>query len=242
MKIVALIPCRYESKRFPGKALALINNIPMMWHVYKQSEKSKYIDEVYIVTDDNRILKKCLEYNLKCILSKKNHLNGTDRIAECISKIKSDIYVNVQGDEPLISPLSINAVIKELIKNKDPKILATNAFHKIKNKKDIFNKNIVKTIFDKNKKALSFSRYPIPFSKKRNIIYYRQIGLYAFNKKGLGIFNKLKPGLIEKNETVEMFRIIENGYNIKMVEVLNSSISVDTPRDLKKIKRYFKKS
>ena len=88
MKIIALIPCRYESKRFPGKALALINNKPMMWHVYKQSEKSKYINEIYIVTDDTRILNACSKYNLKCILSKKKHLNGTDRIAECILKIK----------------------------------------------------------------------------------------------------------------------------------------------------------
>ena len=240
MKIIALIPCRYRSKRFPGKSLALIKKKPMMWHVYRQSQKSKLVDQTFIVTDDKRIYDKCIELKLNCIMSKKNHINGTDRIAECIKYVNADIYVNVQGDEPLISPIAINSVINKLIKNKNPNIIATNGFHKIKNNNDIKNPNIIKTTFDKNKKVISFSRNVIPFSYSKNFQYYRQVGLYAFTKKGLAIFNRLKPKILEKTETVEMFRIIENGYSVQMVDVKKPSISVDTPSDLKKIKKIIK--
>ena len=114
MNIIAIIPCRFRSKRFPGKPLALINGYPLMWYSYNQSLKSKYIKAAYIATDDLRIKKECIKLGLNCLMTKKTHLNGTDRIAECIKKVKADIYVNVQGDEPLINPNSINAVIKKL--------------------------------------------------------------------------------------------------------------------------------
>ena len=235
MKIIAIIPCRYNSKRFPGKALALINGYPMMWHVYHQTMKSKFVKKVIIATDDKRIQKKCEKYNLNCIMTKNNHLNGTERIAECAKKIAADIYVNVQGDEPMIDPKSIDLVIKKLINN-NQNILATNAYHVIKNKKDIKDSNVVKTIFDKNYIAMAYSRNPIPYSKNKDYKYFRQIGLYAFTKKGIFLFSKLKSGPIEKNETVEMYRIIENGFSIRMVEVKKITKSVDTIKDLKEVR------
>ena len=237
MKIIAIIPCRYQSKRFPGKSLALINKYPMMWHVYNQTLKSRYIQNTYIATDDKRIYKKCQELSLNYILTKKTHLNGTDRIAECAKKIYADIYVNVQGDEPLIDPKTIDKVVKNLIYNKNNKVLATNAYHVITNKKDIEDKNVVKTIIDKNNNALAFSRNAIPFSINKNHKYYRQIGLYAFTKKGINLFSKLKSGILEKNETVEMYRITENGFLVNMVKVNKSSKSVDTKNDLRIIKK-----
>ena len=240
MKIIAIIPCRYNSKRFPGKSLALIKKYPMMWHVYHQALKSKYIQKTYIATDDKRICKKCKELNLNFIMTKKTHLNGTDRIAECAKKIYSDIYVNVQGDEPLIDPTTIDKVVKNLIYNKNKKVLATNAYHVITNNKDIEDKNIIKTIIDNNNNALAFSRNAIPFTKNKNHKFYRQIGLYAFTKKGISLFSKLKSSTLEKNETVEMYRIIENSYLVKMIKVNKSSKSVDTKSDLRIIRKLIK--
>ena len=239
MNIVAIIPCRFRSKRFPGKPLALIKGYPLMWYSYNQSLKSKYIKAAYIATDDLRIKKECIKFGLNCLMTKKTHLNGTDRIAECIKKVKADIYVNVQGDEPLINPNSINAVIKKLLCSKNKKILATNAYHIINDRKDISDTNVIKTIFDKDENALAFSRNIIPYNKYDKI-YFRQIGLYAFTQNGLSIFAKLKHGPLEKSETIEMYRILENGYSVKMVKVKDYSKSVDTPQDLEDVKKIIK--
>lgn len=240
MKIIAIIPCRYSSKRFPGKALASINGYPMMWHVYNQATKSRFVSKVIIATDDKRIKKKCGEFDLNCMMTKKNHLNGTERIAECAKKITADIYVNVQGDEPMINPESIDLVIEKLININNPNTLATNAFHLIKDRKDIEDHNVVKTIFDKNYNVLAYSRNPIPYSKNKNFKYFRQIGLYAFTRKGILLFGKMKSGQIEKNETIEMYRIIENSFTVKMVRVKSATKSVDTIKDLKEVRRLIK--
>ncbi len=240
MKIVAIIPCRYNSKRFPGKSLALINGFPIMWHVYNQSMKSKFVQESYIATDDKRIKKKCDELEINCLMTSKKHHNGTERIAECVRKINADIYVNVQGDEPMISPQSIDKVVKGLVNIKDKNILATNAFHLIKEKKEIFDTNVIKTIFDKKLNALAFSRNPIPYSKDTKQNFWRQIGLYAFKKNGLILFSKMKPGPLELIETIEMYRLIENSYKIKMIKVNDVSKSVDNLKDLKEVRRLMK--
>ena len=166
--------------------------------------------------------------------------NFSDRIAECAKKIYSNIYVNVQGDEPLIDPKTIDKVVKNLIYNKNKKVLATNAYHVITNNKDIEDKNVIKTIIDNNNNALAFSRNAIPFTKNKNHKFYRQIGLYAFTKKGISLFSKLKSSTLEKNEAVEMYRIIENSYLVKMIKVDKSSKSVDTKSDLRIIRKLIK--
>ena len=234
-KVIALIPCRYESTRFKGKPLALICGKPMMYHVYKTTISSNYIDDAFIITNNLEIREKCKQLGMNVLFSKKNHETGTDRIAEFAVKIKSDFVINVQGDEPMIKKKSIDTLIKSMLDPKNKKYDAFNGYHIIKDKKDVYNENIVKTIFKEDKELIYFSRQPIPSNSIQQ--YNRQIGLYGFKKKAILIFNKKKPKKFEKSERVEMLRLLENSCKILMVKINDVSKSVDTPSDLKIVKR-----
>jgi 3-deoxy-manno-octulosonate cytidylyltransferase (CMP-KDO synthetase) len=237
MKIVGIIPCRYKSLRFPGKPLAIIAGKPMMWHVYQRALESNSLDEVYIATDDKRIKDSADSLGLNVLMTNSRHLTGTDRIAEASQYIDSEYFVNIQGDEPLINPDAIRAVSDEILcHSSSSPIKAVNAFSILKNKDDVEDSNVVKVITDINNNALAYSRHPIPYSKLENTIFYRQLGLYSFTKEALNIFIQSRPGVLEKCESVEMYRILENGYQVKMLEANDSSISVDTPEDLERIR------
>lgn len=244
MIIKAIIPCRFKSVRLPGKPLKLIDGKPMFWHVYNQSLKSKLISEVIIATDDTRIVRSCNSFGIKSIMTNRKHKTGSDRIAECVNKVKADIYVNIQGDEPLINPSTIDKVINCLIRNfKNDQVVCSNAYIKIDSQKELINPNIVKAIINRvNNNAVYFSRYPAPYNFKGiNSKYYKQIGLYAFKKEALKIFKTNKMGYLEKMESVELLRILENDFKIKMVKVSKYSKSVDTIDDLKYIKKLIEK-
>tara|TARA_B110000008_G_C16918880_1_gene543888 strand:- start:75 stop:803 length:729 start_codon:yes stop_codon:yes gene_type:complete len=239
MKTIGIIPCRYQSSRFPGKPLALINGKPMMWHVYQRALESKALDKVYIATDDNRIIKSADEYSLNSILTNANHLTGTDRVAEAAKKINADYYVNIQGDEPFIDSDAIKQVV-DAIKNCDsPLIQAANAYTPMSNISDVVDTNTVKVIMDINELALAYSRSTIPFPKANVAEYNKQLGLYAFKKSGLKVFSKNIPSNLESVEGVEMYRLLEYGYSIQMVKTKDASISVDTPSDLKRVQDKF---
>jgi 3-deoxy-manno-octulosonate cytidylyltransferase (CMP-KDO synthetase) len=235
MKIVGVIPCRYGSTRFPGKPLALINDMPMMWHVYQRCIESSCLDEIYIATEDERIKSMAEELSLRVIMTSDDHCTGTDRVAEVSQKIESDFYVNIQGDEPLLDPRAIELVVKGIVDCDDALVQASNAYAPLSNPSDVIDVNVVKVITDINDIALAYSRSPIPYPKSDEVKYLRQLGLYAFKKSGLQVFSEKNPRTLEKAEGVEMYRLLEQGYKIKMIETMDDSVSVDTVEDLVRV-------
>jgi len=234
-KVVGIIPARYNSSRFPGKAIANLNGKPMVWHVYHQAKKSCMLDDLFIATDDDRIVSVCSEYHLKCLLTSKEHVSGSDRVVECSRQIDADFYVNIQGDEPMIDPITIDILVKKALSFDRSDEVVVNCFAKINSVSDIEDTNIVKVILTASNNAIAFSRYPIPYSKDNHSKYFKQLGLYVFSKKALNAFKNMKIGPIEKSEGIEMYRFLENDKNIQMVKVNDDSISVDTPSDLKRV-------
>ena len=239
MKIIGVIPCRYQSSRFPGKSLALINGKPMMWHVYQRALESNILDEVYIATDDQRIVKVANEHNLKTVMTSNKHETGTDRVAEVASQIQADYYINIQGDEPFIEPEAIKLVAQAIIDCDNPLVQAANAYTFMQDISDVVDTNTVKVVMDVNQRALAYSRQPIPYPKANTAKYSKQLGLYAFKQSGLQVFSENLPASLEKVEGVEMYRLLEHGYSIQMVKTNDVSISVDTPSDLKRVQKKF---
>ncbi len=237
MKIIGVIPARYGSTRFPGKALADIGGKPMIQHVWENSSKSKLINELYVATDDKRIFDAVNKFWGNAVMTSKKHKSGSDRIGEVIKNKNCDIVVNIQGDEPFINPMNIDKAIMPLIKDKN--INVSTLCTKIKRKDEIDNPNVVKTVLDKKGFALYFSRYAVPFNRDniKNITYYKHIGLYVYRKKYLLEFIKLKPSKLEEIEKLEQLRILENREKIKVVITNIDSVTVDTASDLKKIIR-----
>lgn len=239
MKVTGVIPCRYSSSRFPGKSIAIINGKPMVWHVWNQSQKTKHIDKLIVATDDNRIYDVCYQYGMDAIMTSTDHKTGTDRVAEVAKRVEGDIFVNIQGDEPLIEPESIDRVVTEALAGNEENII--NAFSFITNMNDVVNINVVKVITSIYGFALAYSRFPIPYPKESNTVYKRQIGLYAIKRDTILKFPSLSIGYLEQSEGVEMFRFLENGFRIKMVEVLDSgSIPVDNPSDISRVEEILK--
>ncbi len=238
MKITGIIPCRYGAYRFPGKALADIHGKPMMWHVYQQALKAESLDDVFIATDDERIAAVCAELGLQSVMTRSDHATGTDRLAECATLIDCDIYVNVQGDEPMIAPQAIDTVTRGIMESEDSGTLAANGFNDIHLATDVIDTNIVKVVMATDGAALAYSRLPIPYPKDGAVQYHRQLGLYAFRKTGLETFADRSPGPVEQAEGIEMLRFLEHGYRVKMVRVPDfDGIPVDTPADLERVRK-----
>lgn len=245
MNILGVIPARFESSRFPGKPLALINGKTMIQRVYEQVKKASKITDVIIATDDKRILENVSGFGGKAILTSTSHLNGTSRCYEVFEKVNSqqpdfyDAVVNIQGDEPFINPEQINQVCDILIKKKSG--IATLA-KKIIDVDNLFDPNIVKTVFGVNGNALYFSRSPIPFLRSyekndwlKHANYYKHIGIYGFAKATLMKIVNLKPGKLEQSESLEQLRWLENELEITIDVTDFESIGIDTPEDLEKL-------
>ena len=240
-KIIGVIPARYASKRFPGKLLADIHGKPMIWWVYKNAKKSKLISELMVATDDERIEEVCEYLNIPHILTSPNHPTGTDRVNEVARKIKGDLYVNIQGDEPMINYQNIDAAIEPMLHNN--KIQISSLMIKIEHISEALNNNVVKVAVNHNNEAIFLSRLPIPFEKESfGSKYYRHIGLYCFRPKALKMFSSTKQGVLEKSEGIELLRYLENHISIQMVEVKEGVIGVDTPTDLEIIRNLIKPS
>lgn len=236
LKIAIIIPARFNSSRFPGKPLVKIFEKTMIEHVWEKCSKVLPSKNVYVATDSSEIERICLKKNINSILTNKNCLTGTDRVYEASLKVDADIIINVQGDEPLIDPLDILKVIKESKKNPNQVI---NAMCEISDEKDYFSKNIPKVVVDNQNNLLYMSRAPIPYNKKGEFVKsFKQVCVYAFPKEQLKKFYEVrKKTHIENFEDIEILRFLELGINIKMVEVSKSSVAVDTPDDLKKVKK-----
>ncbi len=236
VKVLGVIPARYASSRFPGKPLYKILDKPMIEWVYTNAKKSQYISKLVVATDDERIYKTVIEFGGISIMTSPLHPSGTDRVAEVAKKYPDyDIVVNIQGDEPLISPKMIDRTIEPLFFNKD--IVVSTPVKRMENEKDIKNPNIVKVVKDLGDWAIYFSRYPIPYIRDENgyKYFYKHIGLYVYKRDFLLKFVNMPQTPLEKAEKLEQLRIIEHGYKIFTVETAYDSYGVDTENDVKKV-------
>jgi 3-deoxy-manno-octulosonate cytidylyltransferase (CMP-KDO synthetase) len=234
MKIIGIIPARYQSSRFPGKPLVDILGKPMIQHVYDRASQSKLLSTVYIATDDRRIRDVCEKNNMKVVMTSDKHPTGTDRVAEAAEKIDGDIFVNIQGDEPMISPNSIDAAIKGL-QDSSPQTV-TCLMKKIETTTDLLDTTVPKVVSNDHSFAVFFSRQPIPYPKgSSDVDYYKQVCVYAFTKDALIKFKSLAQSRNELIEEIELLRFIENGIPIKMIEVFEETIAVDVPNDVIKV-------
>jgi 3-deoxy-manno-octulosonate cytidylyltransferase (CMP-KDO synthetase) len=246
-KIIGIIPARMESSRFPGKPLAKINGIPMVGHVYFRSEMSKLLDDVFVATCNQEIVDYINSIGGKAIMTSDKHKRASDRIAEALLKIendvdkKTDIVVMIQGDEPMINPEMIDEAVKPLVD--DEKIVVSNLMAPLKNEKEHNDPNEVKVVVDNNNFALYFSREPIPSNKKEpNDNYkFKQVCIIPFKRDFLLKYNELEPTPLEIIESVDMLRVLEHGYKVKMIPTIYDTYSVDTKEDLKKVEKIMKK-
>jgi 3-deoxy-manno-octulosonate cytidylyltransferase (CMP-KDO synthetase) len=239
MKSVIIIPARYKSSRFPGKPLALIKGIPMIIRVANLCNKIFKKKDIYIATDSYKIKQAVTKFGFNAVMTKKQCLTGTDRVAEAAKKIKADIYINVQGDEPLIDPKDILKVINYKKKNFNYVI---NCYAKINNENPS-NTNIPKVVINQKKDLVYMSRALIPGSKKENKkenYFYKQVCIYAFNFRELHKFSsRRKKSNLELIEDIEILRFFELSIPVKMLKLEKQSLAVDTSQDLKKIQKYF---
>jgi 3-deoxy-manno-octulosonate cytidylyltransferase (CMP-KDO synthetase) len=251
MKITAIIPARYGSTRFEGKALADILGKPMIQHVYERTVRAPLVSEVVVATDDERIAAAVRSFGGRAEMTSTGHETGTDRLAEVASRLDSDIIVNVQGDEPLIEPAMINEAIEPLAS--DPSLTMSTLKSRIKSLHDFLSPNVVKVVTDWEGYALYFSRSPLPnFRDKWNdlkddafasgrLLCYKHVGLYVYRRDFLLQFAQMSPTYLELAEKLEQLRVLENGYRIKVVETSHDSIGVDTPGDLDAVLAKLKK-
>lgn len=229
---IGIIPARYSSKRFPGKALSLIHGLPLIEHVYKRAQKAQWLDRIIIATDDKRIYKKCQSFGAEVKMTSPNHRTGTERVSEVVEGLDFPFIISIQGDEPLINAEMIDSLVKVLQKNT---VSMVTLRQKNKNLKQIGDKNIVKMVIDCEENALYFSRSPIPHSPSN--YFWHHIGIYGFQKDFLAKYKNMPVSFLEKSENLEQLRVLENGYKIKTVETSYPSISVNLPRDIARVEK-----
>ncbi len=235
--VIGVIPARYKSTRLPGKPLLGISGKPMIQQVYEHAKKSKYISDLIIATDDARIYKCVLGFGGKAVMTSGKHKSGTDRICEAVKKIKADIIVNIQGDEPFIDYKNIDKAIEPLLTDNNLNI-STLAI-KMMNNKEIADPNKVKVVFDKSGNALYFSRSAVPYNRDNiKTDHFKHIGLYVYRKSFLMKYKNLKQTKLEVAEKLEQLRILEHGVKIKVIITNKDSFSIDTGEDYRKYKNY----
>lgn len=241
MRKVIIIPARYESSRFPGKPLAKIKGKPLVQWVTDLCCQTFDKKDVYVATDDSRIKEFVESTGIKVIMTSASHLTGTDRVAEAAKSINADIYINVQGDEPMINPDDIHKIVLEKIKYQDDVI---KGYCELSINEDPESKNIPKVVFSDNKKLIYASRSKIPGSKNDfNSKIYKAVCIYAFNKKNLDDYlNYGKKSKIEKIEDIEILRFFELDTCVRMVETTGNSLAVDVPNDIIEIENILKEN
>ncbi|CAL2077177.1 3-deoxy-manno-octulosonate cytidylyltransferase [Tenacibaculum sp. 190524A02b] len=242
MKVIAMIPARYNASRFPGKLMKDLAGKPVILRTYESAVNTKLFDDVYIVTDSNVIKNVIEEHNGKVIMSKKEHQCGSDRIAEAVKDIDTDIVINVQGDEPFIDTISLEKLVLVFKNDKNSSIDLASLKVKITDENEINNPNNVKVITDNNNFAIYFSRSVIPYKREEDINtdYYKHKGIYAFRKEAILDFYRTPMTPLESSEKIECIRYLEVGKKIKMVETSSEGIGIDTPEDLEKAIKYLK--
>ncbi len=243
MKIIAMIPARYDSTRFPGKLMKKLGGKSIISRTYEAAIHTELFDEVYVVTDSEIIKNEIERTGGKVVMSKREHECGSDRIAEAIEFMDIDIVVNVQGDEPFIKKEPLQAVL-DVFKGRDSaKIDLASLMQEVMDWEQIADPNLVKVVVDYQNFALYFSRSPIPYPRDRQsgVRYFKHIGVYAFRKQALMDFYNLPMRRLEATEKLENLRYLEYGKKIKMVETEFKGIGIDTPEDLEKAKIFLQK-
>ncbi len=248
LSVLGVIPARYASTRFEGKVLAAIAGKPMVQHVYENAKRARMLDDVWVATEDQRVMDACRRFGAAVQMTSPSHVSGTDRLAEVASAGQADLYINVQGDEPMVHPDMIDSLVRPFLT--DPDLKVATLMTKIETKEELDNPNVVKVVTDKKGMALYFSRSVIPFDRdaqtapggagksiKDQSIYYRHLGLYAYRRDFLLLFPTLEVSTLEQIEKLEQLRILEQGYRIAVVETPHRTVAVDTVEDLERVRR-----
>lgn len=239
MKIIAVIPARYASTRFPAKLMQDLGGKTVILRTYESALNTKLFDDVFVVTDSDIIYNEIVSNGGKAIMSIKEHESGSDRIAEAVQNLDVDIVINVQGDEPFIDAEPLAKVIEIFRNDAEKKVDLASLMREIKDEAEINNPNNVKVVTDQNGFALYFSRSVIPYPREINVgvRYMQHIGIYAFRKQALLDFYALPMKSLEASEKLEQLRYLEFGKRIKMVETTHVGIGIDTPEDLEKARK-----
>lgn len=244
---IAIIPARYAATRLPGKPLVALAGKPMIERVWERTRRASKISRVIIATDDQRIVQAVIGFGGEAVLTRSEHRSGTERVAEVAvtpTCKDAEIFVNVQGDEPLIEPDAIDAAVEAV--ESDQSVSVATLMVPIARPADIMDPNVVKVVLDFDGDALYFSRAPIPWVRDRNAPVHarhmKHLGLYAFRRAALLEFPTLPLGDLERIEQLEQLRWMENGYKIRVAETVHDSVSVDVPEDVKRVEEMLRES
>jgi 3-deoxy-manno-octulosonate cytidylyltransferase (CMP-KDO synthetase) len=242
-KVIVVIPSRYASTRLPGKPLVPLAGKPMVQHVYERAKRAQTVHRVLVATDDQRIMDAVAAFGGEARMTRSDHRTGTERIAEVAVHEDGDVFVNVQGDEPLIDPVAIDTAVGALLE--EPQAQISTVATPIRHAGDIMDPNVVKTVLDFDGNALYFSRAPIPWirdtQQKVHVNYWKHLGLYVFQREALLEFPTLPQGALEKIEQLEQLRWLENGWKIRVAEVAHDAVSVDVPEDVARVEKLMQK-
>lgn len=241
MRVVGIIPARYDSTRLPGKPLKDICGRPMIWWVYHRVCNIKEIDEIYVATDDERIEKYCEENSIPVIMTERTHPTAAHRLQEVSEKIKADFYLQINGDEPLIDTTAVIAAIPSSIPENIE--FGTNIIAEITDPAEVIDASNIKMVFDNEMNALYMSRTPIPYPfKSIKFKYYKHVGIIGYNKKMLDFHKYSEPGMFEKIEGIDSLRFLDYGKKLKLIITSkNDNLSVDTQKDLDKVRMIMQK-
>jgi 3-deoxy-manno-octulosonate cytidylyltransferase (CMP-KDO synthetase) len=242
-KVVVVIPARYGSTRLPGKPLVLLAGKPMIQHVYERAKLARRVDEVIVATDDERIVKAVESFGGAARMTRAEHRTGTERVAEVAAHVEGAVFVNVQGDEPLLDPEAVDTAVAALLE--EPVASISTVATPIKMPADIMDPNVVKTVLDFDGNALYFSRAPIPWVRdsagKIQVRHLKHLGLYVFERDALLEYPTLPQGELERIEQLEQLRWMENGWKIRVAEVAHDAVSVDVPEDVARVEKLLQK-
>jgi 3-deoxy-manno-octulosonate cytidylyltransferase (CMP-KDO synthetase) len=238
-KVVIVIPARYGSTRLPGKPLVSLAGKPMIQRVYERARLAQRADRVIVATDDERIVKAVEEFGGEARMTRPDHRTGTERVAEVAAHTEGDVFVNVQGDEPLLDPVAVDTAVNALLE--EPTAAIATVATPIESAADIMDPNVVKTVLDFDGNALYFSRAPIPWVRdsgsKIQVRHLKHLGLYVFQRDALLEYPTLPQGELERIEQLEQLRWMENGWKIRVAEVEHDAVSVDVPADVERVER-----
>jgi 3-deoxy-manno-octulosonate cytidylyltransferase (CMP-KDO synthetase) len=242
-KVVVVIPARYGSTRLPGKPLVSLNGQPMIQRVYERAKSAHRVDRVIVATDDNRIVKAVTSFGGEARMTRPDHRTGTERVAEVAAHVEGEVFVNVQGDEPLLDPAAVDTAVAALLE--EPQAAVATVATPIKVPGDIMDPNVVKVVLDFDDNALYFSRAPIPWVRDTGstiqVRHLKHLGLYVFLREALLEYPTLPQGELERIEQLEQLRWLENGSKIRVAEVEHDAISVDVPEDVARVEKLLQK-
>ena len=238
LKICGVIPARYNSSRFEGKPLALIAGVPMLKRTYEQAQKSKQLTKLVVATDSELIYDYCISENMNVVMTSESCLTGTDRVSEVSLNRGFDLYVNIQGDEPVVDPKNIDAIVSAF-REHGTDYIAYNLYKKMDSSDEPQSVNSIKVIVNEKDELMFMSRLPVPYSKSDlSPLYNKQVCVYGFTKDALDVFSKNKKTINEKFEDIEILRFIDLGFKVKMIETQYDSIAVDVPEDIIKVESF----